>query len=476
MNQIKKESEENEYVRFSVLLGDFFILNVLFLFTVIFCNSWIPHYFLFATKITFVVMNFSMFIAEFFYKSIIQRRLIKYSEVFLNVSRLVGLQMVLFCFIIKLLSWEVGYFSFYMSFTVTLFILIILSRAAEHRFLSYLRSIGRNTRSVLFVGHDKSLLNLYNDFSSTISSGYRIKGYYADKEMEGAPDKLKYLGSIDDLNKKLDKWDSDPLHELNIDELYCSISHNDSEEINRIARSCDKNVVRFFYVPRAFEDYQLNLKACMLGDHLVYRNRIEPLRRPINRIIKRSFDIAVSLGVCIFLVPLTLIIGLIIKIQSPGPIFFRQGRTGIDGKTFYCYKFRSMHVNKDADKIQATKNDPRKFAFGNFIRKTNLDEFPQFFNVLKGDMSIVGPRPHMLTHTEMYGKLIDKYMVRHFCKPGITGWAQVTGYRGETKELWQMEGRIKRDIWYIENWSIWLDLKIIWMTAKSIIIPDKHAY
>ena len=127
-----------------------------------------------------------------------------------------------------------------------------------------------------------------------------------------------------------------------------------------------------------------------------------------------------------------------------------------------------MHVNKDADKVQATKDDPRKYPFGNFMRKANIDELPQFLNVLKGDMSIVGPRPHMLAHTEMYSHLIDKYMVRHFVKPGVTGWAQVTGYRGETKELWQMEGRVKRDIWYMEHWSIWLDIRIIWLTIKYL--------
>ena len=135
-----------------------------------------------------------------------------------------------------------------------------------------------------------------------------------------------------------------------------------------------------------------------------------------------------------------------------------------------------MHVNKEADTLQATKDDPRKFAFGNFMRKTNIDEFPQFFNVLRGDMSIVGPRPHMLKHTEQYSELIDKYMVRHFSKPGITGWAQVTGFRGETETLDQMEGRIKKDIWYIENWTFWLDIKIIALTALSIIKPDKKAY
>ena len=135
-----------------------------------------------------------------------------------------------------------------------------------------------------------------------------------------------------------------------------------------------------------------------------------------------------------------------------------------------------MHVNNGSDLQQATASDPRKFAFGNFMRKTNIDEFPQFFNVLLGDMSIVGPRPHMLHHTEVYSRLIDKYMVRHFYKPGITGYAQITGFRGETRELWQMEERIRRDIWYIENWTFWLDLRIILRTAMTLVVHDKNAY
>ena len=133
-------------------------------------------------------------------------------------------------------------------------------------------------------------------------------------------------------------------------------------------------------------------------------------------------------------------------------------------------------MNAESDTLQASANDPRKFAFGDFMRRTNIDELPQFFYVLISNMSVVGPRPHMLRHTEIYGKLIDKYMVRHFYKPGITGHAQVTGFRGETRELWQMEERIKRDIWYIENWSIWLDLSIIWRTVLTIFVHDKHAY
>lgn len=161
---------------------------------------------------------------------------------------------------------------------------------------------------------------------------------------------------------------------------------------------------------------------------------------------------------------------------SPGPIFFKQKRSGEENKEFWCYKFRSMRVNKDSDKVQATLNDPRKTRLGNFMRKTSIDELPQFINVLLGDMSVVGPRPHMLKHTEEYSKLIDKYMVRHLVKPGITGWAQVTGFRGETKELWQMEGRVERDIWYLEHWTFMLDLYIIYKTVKNAVRGEKEAY
>ena len=187
--------------------------------------------------------------------------------------------------------------------------------------------------------------------------------------------------------------------------------------------------------------------------------RREPLELLENRMMKRGFDIICSLlFLCILFPIIYVIVGLAIKISSPGPVFFKQKRSGEDGREFWCYKFRSMRVNAQCDTLQATEHDPRKTRIGDLIRKTNVDELPQFINVLKGDMSLVGPRPHMLKHTEEYSHLINKYMVRHFVKPGITGWAQVTGFRGETKELWQMEGRVQRDIWYIEHWTFLLDL------------------
>jgi putative colanic acid biosynthesis UDP-glucose lipid carrier transferase len=206
-------------------------------------------------------------------------------------------------------------------------------------------------------------------------------------------------------------------------------------------------------------------------------NIYSPLYIRYNSIIKRAFDLMVSIVMlCSFFPIICLIVGIFIKLTSPGPIFFVQKRTGKDGKDFNCYKFRSMVVNQDADKIQATANDPRKTPLGNFIRNTSIDEIPQLINVFLGDMSLIGPRPHMVKHTEMYSKLIDNYMDRHAVKPGITGWAQVTGLRGETKELSQMENRVKADIWYIQNWSFLLDMKILIKTILTILLGDKNAY
>ena len=172
-----------------------------------------------------------------------------------------------------------------------------------------------------------------------------------------------------------------------------------------------------------------------------------------------------------------LIVMLITLINLGKPIIdIRIPREGKNKKPFYMYKFRSMKVNSNSDLLQATKHDPRKTAWGNILRKTSLDETPQFFNVLLGDMSVVGPRPHMLKHTLEYSQVIRHYMIRHYIKPGITGWSQVTGFRGETKELSEMDGRVKGDIWYMEHWSFWLDIYIILKTIYNAIAGDKKAY
>jgi putative colanic acid biosynthesis UDP-glucose lipid carrier transferase len=332
-----------------------------------------------------------------------------------------------------------------------------------------------NTRTVTFIGADPVLLTLYDKLNNNPTLGYLVTGYYADSnisESKKGSGSLSRKGTLQELMAELKAGKTLDLG----DEVYACLPRNERQKLKELSDYCDSHVIHFYYIPATEERLDLKLKRVFLDDMEVFTTHEVPLENFANRMVKRVFDVSYSIFTLLLCLPLLPFIALIIKWQSPGPIFFRQQRTGINGKVFMCYKFRSMHTNIDADKLQATKDDPRKFAFGSFMRKYNIDELPQFWNVLKGTMSIVGPRPHMLLHTETYSQQIGTYMVRHFVKPGITGWAQVTGFRGETKELWQMEERVKRDIWYIENWSIWLDLRIVWMTLKSMFIHDKQAY
>lgn len=419
------------------------------------------------------VLLMSIIIATLLVPSVVHRRKMQISDIIRRNTFLVALTIVIFVTICRVMTSSGNYVQFGVMFGITLWIAIMSLRILERSVINYFRSTGRNSRTVVFIGSDPANLQVYNELMADPATGYRVLGYYSDAEIQDAPKTLQKLGSREDFRNLMADYDENKPH---MEELYCSISHNEADELRNIMEFCDKHVVTFYYVPRIFSNIQLSLHPEKFGNTIIFTNHHKPLLLFGNRLMKRTFDIVFSFIVILLLLPLFPIIALIIKSQSKGPIFFKQMRTGLNGESFMCYKFRSMHVNVDADRVQATKDDPRKYPFGNFMRKTNLDELPQFFNVLKGDMSVVGPRPHMVFHTEKYSALIDKYMVRHFSKPGITGYAQVTGFRGETEELWQMEGRIQKDIWYLENWSLLLDIKIILKTALSIVHPDEAAY
>ena len=425
------------------------------------------------TKSEMVILLMSIIIATFMFPTVIHRRMMKTGAIMKRNAFLVLATMLIFVFTCRMLSSSGNYIVFGVVYGFVLWLSIMTLRFLERSIIKKSRSKGKNSRTLVFLGNDPANLIVYNELMADPATGYRVLGYFSDSIIENAPATLPKLGSRDDFRKLMDDY---PNCGFAFEELYCSLSHSEADELRQIMQFCDKNVIRFFYVPRIFSNLQLSLKPEKFGDTVIFTNHHEPLMLLGNRVMKRLFDIAFSTVVLVMLSPLFPILALIIKMQSKGPVFFKQLRTGLNGESFMCYKFRSMHVNADADRVQATKHDPRKFPFGEFMRKTNLDELPQFLNVLKGDMSIVGPRPHMIFHTEKYSALIGKYMVRHFSKPGITGYAQVTGFRGETEELWQMEGRIQKDIWYIENWSMWLDIKIIFKTALTIIFPDKAAY
>ncbi len=491
-------NQSSNIIKWLVIVGDFVLLNIIIylVFKLLLSDqNWSEK----DVDVFVLINNIALLLGQFFFSTIIYQRLIGAGDVIRRIVSLTLTQSVVSYVLFRVFGFSqpIGFVQF--GIGTILFFSLVITRLFERWFIKLYREAGRNTRSVTFVGADPELINIYKKLQGDPTLGYKVLGYYADDELgsmthaiEGRNETQikesseegfqKELGSeIVPINKlgTMEEFINGLNHPSDLvwgDELYLCISRRDKNIIRRVSQMCDRHVIRFYYVPVSVESIGLNMKRELFDDLEVYTTYDLPLQKPFNRLVKRLFDIIFSL---IFLVPTALIfpfIFIIIKIQSPGPVLFRQRRTGLDGKDFVLLKFRSMHVNADADKVQASKDDPRKYPFGNFMRKSNIDELPQFINVLKGDMSIVGPRPHMLAHTEQYSNLIDKYMVRHFVKPGVTGWAQVTGFRGETKELWQMEGRVKRDIWYIENWSFWLDVRIIWMTAMTIFIHDKNAY
>lgn len=477
-------------IRLCVIVVDFIILNAILGSYIVCLPDMVPVYFHSGTRVTILVANVSLTIGEYFYSTVIYYRELKFSHVILRSFRLTFVTAAIMFIILRLISQSGQYFVFMCIFAATMFVALLLARRIEIGLVHTLRRRGYNTRSVIFVGNNDTMSDIYNYITQIPSAGIRVLGYYADLPLKHAPKEFKHLGSrkrFGQIIREKKEYvafngnkheEGEQLDESipRADMLFCSLPPTCEEEIRHIIDFCDNNIIRFFYLPQNFHDKKIKLYPDIIMGISVLTNHESPLFLRKNRAIKRGFDITVSGIVCLVMLPFIPIIGAIIKISSKGPIFFRQQRTGLDGNIFYCYKFRSMHMNKAADTLQATKDDPRKFAFGEFMRKTNIDEFPQFFNVLKGDMSIVGPRPHMLAHTKKYSELISNYMIRHFYKPGITGWAQVTGFRGETKQLSDMEERVKRDLWYMENWTLWLDIKIICMTLKTIFIPDKKAY
>ena len=467
----RKNNQTNTLIKWVVIAGDLLILNVLIaLFWKLhpYLQTWSAE----VVTVLWVVCNLSMILSQWKYSTIIHLRMISGGDILQRVFSLTVLQTVIAYLTMKAINVNLPVGWLLLEMNICQMVIITVARIVERFVIKRFRQMGRNTRTAVFVGADPELLALYKRLQKNPTFGYRIIGYYADDEMASVDEELRCLGSLQEL---MDAIEHDRPIVLG-EEMFVCLSRREGKTLKALADYCDQYIVHFYYVPKSVESIGMRLKRELFDDIEVFTTHKIPMEEPINQMIKRVFDIVLSAVALLFLAPLFPIVALLILSQSPGPIFFRQKRTGGDGKDFVCYKFRSMHVNKDADKLQATEKDPRKFPFGDVMRKYNIDELPQFWNVLKGNMSVVGPRPHMLYHTELYKRQISKYMVRHFVKPGITGWAQVTGFRGETKELWQMEERVKRDIWYIEHWSIWLDLRIVWMTVKSTVIHDKQAY
>ena len=326
---------------------------------------------------------------------------------------------------------------------------------------SYRLGFGGNFRKTIIIGNDESVTELKEFFLNQKELGYENRMTFKFNH----PSDLKLEECFDFILTR------------NIDEVYCSANELDESQISRLITFCENNFKILKFISKRGGLLSKKLKTDTYGLSTVQSLREMPLSNDFNTILKRTFDITFSLFIIIFLLSwITPIIGLIIKIESRGPVFFKQTRNGIKFREFTCYKFRSMIENNDADIQQATKNDKRVTKIGKILRRTSLDELPQFFNVLIGNMSVVGPRPHMIRENERYSKSVDKFMVRHFVKPGITGLAQVKGFRGEIETDEDIINRVKYDIYYLENWSLILDLNIVFLTTINFLTGQKKAY
>ena len=383
-----------------------------------------------------------------------------------KIMSLIGKQSIVFVLIVF------AFFGFYNDLEVTplailKYVLLVMLYITIVKFAVYFLLkkyrvlLGGNLRRVVIIGLNQKTDQLRKFFEENPEYGYKLLHTF---DMTG-PQKA----SIDEC--------FDYIMNNNIDEVYSSVAELSNEELIKLTDFTDNNLKILKFLPDNKDIYSKKLDFTYYGFLPILSLRKIPMEEPFNKFVKRSFDVVLSLiiivGVLSWLTPL---LGLMIKLESKGPVFFKQKRNGLDYKEFFCYKFRSMRPNPEAHIHQVRKGDKRITRVGRIIRKTSIDELPQFINVLKGEMSVVGPRPHMVSHTHMYAERIDKFMVRHFIKPGITGLAQVSGYRGEVETDSDIINRVKYDIFYLENWSLFLDIKIIFQTVYNAIRGDKKAY
>lgn len=353
------------------------------------------------------------------------------------------------------------YFAWYLLGSLGL----VLCRGVIRFGAGWLRNHGYNTRRVAVAGDLPSGQSLLNGFRNEPWLGFEVVGVYHDAKPEGVSN--DWVGNFDQL---LADARSGKIHNV-----YIAMSMNDAERIKSLVRALADTTCSVILIPDVFTFNILHSRIEEVNGVPVVPLYDTPLSG-INRVLKRLEDIVLSSLILMLISPVLVAISLAVKISSPGPVIFRQTRYGMDGKPIMVWKFRSMKVMEN-DKVvtQATQNDPRVTKVGSFLRRTSLDELPQFINVLTGGMSIVGPRPHAVAHNEQYRQLIEGYMLRHKVKPGITGWAQINGWRGETDTLEKMEKRIEFDLEYIREWSLWFDIKIVFLTIFKGFV-NKAAY
>lgn len=398
--------------------------------------SWIVTYFVFTSETLFLRDGFILRILR------ISKRIL----IFIAVSAVIAL----------LLRPNPSFPAFLLKYTGLFYIEQLFLYYFVHAYLKFKRKKDLNTDRVIIIGYNETTKILRNIIENNPSSGYLFIGFLSADACEGS------LGTPETLEEII--------HKYNIQLVFVSLSlFKDEKDAKDYLNLCARLGIRVRFIPENQQWLQFKINKESFGDLII----INPLEIPLDdvgaRLMKRSFDLIFSLICVVFLFSwLFPFISLLIKLSSKGPVFFIQKRTGITNKPFNLIKFRSMEINELADIQQATFNDPRTTRIGKFLRRTNIDELPQFINVILGNMSVIGPRPHMIKHTQEYSGLIDHFLFRQYVKPGVSGWAQVNGFRGETDELWKMEKRFEYDVEYIKNWSFWWDIQIIWYTLFNL--------
>lgn len=448
------------------LFTDLVILNISFVVSAILAQSLQillsrPYMFVLMAALNFAWYFFSNVTG--FYEDVTTQ---SFSYLFRNIIKNIFAQVIISILFIFTAKEDLFTRNFILLYTVMLLLLVSVRIQIIKQLVRSIRGKEKNIRNVLIIGAGEVGQSFRNLIDKREDFGYSFSGFLDDELNE-----KDVVGKISGLE--------DTIEARNINVVVIALSHYASTQLDEIIKICNKQALRVHIIPDYFRFLSKKYQVNMIGDFPIITVRDEPLAEAHWRFVKRFIDITLSLiviiGVFTWLFPLLFILN---RLTSPGKLLFVQDRVGTGDKIFRCYKFRTMHASgSNADKYQPTvENDPRVTKIGSFLRKSNIDELPQFINVLKGEMSLVGPRPHPVSFHEVYKKMVEEIKIRTWVKPGITGWAQVHGYRGDVLDYEENRKRtIKRieyDLWYIENWSLWLDIQIILLTVWQMVKGD----
>ena len=456
---------------------------ILIIFDILIINIFASYYIDFQTfGLSYLSIDFLNSKATFFiiYTSLLWL-ISAYSIKFYNVYRYTSALNILILVIKQFLIFSIIVFAFIGynrgiiidTVVITKYLLSTIISIGVVKFLMYYglkefrRYLNGNLRRVLIIGNTQGAQELRKFFTNKKEYGYDLLGVYSDSEKA-----INLDGNIKEALTFLSTNEG-------IDEIYCAMDELSEKQINTFVKYTELHRCNIKFIPESRTLFDKHLKTDFYNYLPVLSIQEVTLNKPFNQLLKRIFDIIFSLIVIVFILSwVTILLYILIKLESKGPLFYKHKRNGINYKEFECYKFRSLRIDLNNGGDYVKENDERVTKIGRFLRRTSIDELPQFYNVLFGDMSVVGPRPHMLSYTDAYSKKIDKYnfIYRHNVKPGITGLAQTKGFRGEVKSDDDIINRVKFDIYYIENWSLLLDLKIIGLTVLIVFLGDENAY